>query len=226
MDADEKGNQFLLNLLGKQHTRLKGLFERHVVSLLSTRSRRSNTFSCMQNEQIKGVEQTKLTSKKRKGVVHFVKHFPVYIGHVENQLIGADGLEIRASVDGAYEKIVQTMFESLKQMAKMDGEGEDKGQLNFHVILIGRTRTFIETICSFFRRKYAPLRCRDISTRNWLRSRVFKTCRGHLRRESQCLRENRTPTTLHEDNREWSNLSSDQFMESNFRIISTVWNAY
>jgi len=29
------------------------------------------------------------------------------------------------------------MFESLKQMAKMEGEGEDKGQLNYHVELVG-----------------------------------------------------------------------------------------
>ena len=56
---------------------------------------------------------------------------------MENQLVGADGLEIRTSVDAAYEKIVNTIFDSLKQMAKLDGEGEDKGQLNYHVILIG-----------------------------------------------------------------------------------------
>ncbi|KAK7064364.1 Sec3-PIP2-bind domain-containing protein [Favolaschia claudopus] len=124
-DADEKGNAFLLSVLGKQHTRLKGLFDRHI------------------NEQIKGVEQTKLTSKKRKGVVHFVKHFPVYIGLVESQLIGADALEIRSTVDAAYDRIVQSMFESLKQMAKMDGEGEDKGQLNFHVILIENMHHFV-----------------------------------------------------------------------------------
>ncbi|KAJ7487422.1 exocyst complex component Sec3-domain-containing protein [Mycena galericulata] len=124
-EADERGNMFLLNALGKQHMRLKGLFDRHI------------------NEQIKGVEQTKLTSKKRKGVVHFVKHFPIYIGLVESQLIGADALEIRATVDAAYDRIVQSMFESLKQMAKMDGEGEDKGQLNFHVILIENMHHFV-----------------------------------------------------------------------------------
>ncbi|KAJ6519655.1 exocyst complex component sec3 subunit [Mycena sanguinolenta] len=124
-DADEKGNTFLFNALGKQHTRLKGLFDRHI------------------NEQIKGVEQTKLTSKKRKGVVHFVKHFPIYIGLVESQLIGADALEVRSTVDAAYDRIVQSMFESLKQMAKMDGEGEDKGQLNFHVILIENMHHFV-----------------------------------------------------------------------------------
>jgi len=40
------------------------------------------------------------------------------------------------------------MFESLQQLAKMDGaEGlapEDKGQLNYHVILIGESFPFLE----------------------------------------------------------------------------------
>jgi hypothetical protein len=71
-------------------------------------------------------------------VVHFIKHFPVYVGRVESQLIGADTLEIRLGVDGAYDRIVQSMFDSLKHMAKMNGEDEDKGQLNYHVILIGK----------------------------------------------------------------------------------------
>ncbi|KAI0068299.1 exocyst complex component sec3 subunit [Artomyces pyxidatus] len=127
-DADERGNAFLLNFLDKQHTRLKALFDRHVTS------------------QIKAVEETKLTSKKRNGVAHFIKYFPVYVGRVENQLIGADTLEIRQSVDVAYEKIVQTMFDSLKQMAKLDGEGEDKGQLNYHVILIENMHYFVAEI--------------------------------------------------------------------------------
>lgn len=63
----------------------------------------------------------------------------MYVNRVESQLVGADVLEIRGSVDAAYERIVQSMFDSLKQMAKMDGEGEDKGQLNYHVILIGKS---------------------------------------------------------------------------------------
>lgn len=29
------------------------------------------------------------------------------------------------------------MFDALKQMAKMSGDEEDKGQLNYHVIIIG-----------------------------------------------------------------------------------------
>ncbi|KAI0307681.1 exocyst complex component Sec3-domain-containing protein [Multifurca ochricompacta] len=127
-DADERGKVFLVNLLDKQHTRLKGLFERHVA------------------EQIKAIEETKLTSRKRNGVAHFVKYFPVYVGRVESQLIGADTLEIRQRVDSAYDRIVQSMFDSLKHMAKMDGEEEDKGQLNYHVILVENMHYFVAEI--------------------------------------------------------------------------------
>lgn len=56
---------------------------------------------------------------------------------MESQLVGSNGLEIRGNVYAAYDRLVQTMFDSLKQMAKMEGEGEDKSQLNYHVILIG-----------------------------------------------------------------------------------------
>ncbi|KAJ3870293.1 exocyst complex component Sec3-domain-containing protein [Lentinula novae-zelandiae] len=124
-DADERNDSVLLNVVGRQHIRLKAQFDRQI------------------NEQIQIVEQTKITSKKRKGVAPFVKRFPVYIARIESQLIGADGLEIRMNVDAAYERIVNTMFESLKQMAKMEGEGEDKGQLNYHVILIENMHHFV-----------------------------------------------------------------------------------
>jgi exocyst complex component 1 len=78
-----------------------------------------------------------LSSKKRTGVAYFVKQFPLYVTRIEQQLVLADDLEIRALVDESYGKIVQSMLDSLKHMAKMDGESEDKGQLNFHVIIIG-----------------------------------------------------------------------------------------
>jgi hypothetical protein len=63
----------------------------------------------------------------------------VFIDTFESQLVGADGLQI---VDAAYERVASTIFDSLQQMAKMDGAdglaAEDKGQLNYHVILIGQ----------------------------------------------------------------------------------------
>lgn len=52
-------------------------------------------------------------------------------------MTGADSFEVRTLVDSSYEKLVNAMFETLQQMAKLEGEGEDKGQLNYHIILIG-----------------------------------------------------------------------------------------
>lgn len=36
MEADEKANQFLNGFLSKQHTRLKGVFDRHIVCVGSS----------------------------------------------------------------------------------------------------------------------------------------------------------------------------------------------
>ncbi|OJT02748.1 Exocyst complex component 1 [Trametes pubescens] len=127
-EAEDRGNTFLLTLLEKQHMRLKALFERRIT------------------DHIKSIEETKLTSKKRKGVAPFIKYFPTYISRVETQLIGSDTLEIRQYVDASYDKIVQAMFDALKQMAKMDGEGEDKGQLNYHVIIIENMHYFVAEV--------------------------------------------------------------------------------
>jgi hypothetical protein len=55
-------------------------------------------------------------------------------------MTGADSFEIRTLVDTSYEKLVNAMFDSLQQTAKLDGEGEDKGQLNYHIILIGNNK--------------------------------------------------------------------------------------
>ena len=133
--VDERENEFLLKLLEKHHARLMAQFDRHIVSFHGVPLMPSSPSS--QSEQIKTVEDTKLTSRKRGGVIHFVKYFPVYVGRIETLMIGTEGLEIRQNVDAAYDRIVKAMFESLKRMAKIDGEGEDKGQLNYHVILIG-----------------------------------------------------------------------------------------
>lgn len=129
------------------------------------------------------VDETKLTSKKRKGVAHFIKYFPVYVGRVEPQLMGADELEIRAHVDSAYEKIVHSMFESLKQMVTLDGDGEDKGQLNYHVLLVGELPWALWNIFIHMmdlRRKHALFRCQDFPIGNWFRWGILEASRGDL----------------------------------------------
>lgn len=75
-DAEERGNTFLARLLQKQQQRLAAYHSRQTVSLFSIR------FLILyrqhhQDELIKSIEATKLSAKKRKGVVHYIKYFPV-----------------------------------------------------------------------------------------------------------------------------------------------------
>ena len=153
-------------------------------------------YSVAQNQQIKMVDETKLTSKKRKGVAHFVKYFPVYVGRVEPQLVGVDGLEIRAHVDSAYEKIVHSMFECLKHMATLDGDGEDKGQLNYHVLIVGESHVQERCRCIDVCRKHALLCCRDLPVGNWIRCRIFEASRGDLQRELGSICQDRAEATI------------------------------
>lgn len=61
------------------------------------------------------------------------------MAHVEAQVDGE--MLVRAKIDAAYERVVGAIFASVTQIAKTDrAEGqaaEDKGQLNYHVIMIG-----------------------------------------------------------------------------------------
>ena len=182
VDAEEKGNPFVLSLLEKQHFRLKLIFDRHIVSwVVSIRLIGINKRFFLQNDQLQNIERTKLSSKKRNGVAHFVKYFSIYAARIEQQLIGANDLEIRTSVDSGYEKIVQTMFDSLKQIAKLHGEGEDKGQLNYHVILIGEfTKNGRRLFIDCFARKHALFRCRNISIGCSITYCFIATRRSHL----------------------------------------------
>ena len=123
------------------------------------------------------------------------------MGRVESQLIGSDILDVRAIVDTAYERIVQSMFDSLKQMAKMQGEGEDKGQLNYHVELVGE---LCPAPCNVTRlmscpREYAPFHHRDYPTGGRKRKVISATSPGDLRRELKRLYKARSTATIGQD---------------------------
>ena len=65
----------------------------------------------------------------------------VFVDKVEAQLVDADGTPVRSRANDIYERVVNAMFGSISQLAKMDkGDAqaaEDKGQINYHVIMIG-----------------------------------------------------------------------------------------
>lgn len=68
---------------------------------------------------------------------------------------GADDLPIRDKANEIYDKVVNAIFGSLTQIAKTDrGDGqaaEDKGQLNYHVIMIGESDSEYPILHSVYR---------------------------------------------------------------------------
>lgn len=102
------------------------------------------------NKQIKLIEASKTVIKRRKGIIFFVKHFPVFVERVEQQMDGNGDLPIRVKVNEAYERVMTSVFGSLEQLAKMERAetqaNEDKGQLNYHVIMIENLHCFVEDV--------------------------------------------------------------------------------
>lgn len=126
LEAEAARNDFLIKVLQSQYRRSSTVFERHV------------------KEQLKAIEQTKLTVKKRKGVVPFIRIFPDFAQRIEAQLVDVDPeAEVRTVVNGVYEQTITAMFEALQTIGRSDEEpgasqeDRDKDRLNYHTLLIG-----------------------------------------------------------------------------------------
>jgi hypothetical protein len=141
-DFDDTNQEFILHSLQKIHSRLMGLFNRFV------------------DEQIRGIEDTKVKVNKRKGVISFMRVFPNFSNAVETILSGSSGemCDIRVSVNDAYDRINRAMWESLKFIAKEApgqppgvatggaGDPEDKEVLNYHILLIENMNHYVEEV--------------------------------------------------------------------------------
>ena len=141
LEVEETNQEFLTQAVTKIHDRLV------------------NKFTHFINEQIRGIEDTKVKIKKRKGVIAFMKTFPNFSIALENMLPptrALDHLPVRATVNDAYDKINKAMFESLKFIAKESpmatqaaataGDPEDKEALNYHILLIENMNHYIEEV--------------------------------------------------------------------------------
>ena len=156
------------------------------LSLSKIRGRLTTIFSRFIDEQIRGIEDTKVKIKKRKGVIAFMKTFPVFSNTIENMLPplrNADQPEVRVMVNEAYHKINKAMFESLNFIAKASpmvmtalgtqgpgaGDSEDKEALNYHILLIENMNHYIEEVD-----------VRDNAVLEGWRERAFKEMNEHL----------------------------------------------
>jgi hypothetical protein len=130
--------------------------------LKQNRDRLTSRFDRFVDEQIRGIEDTKVRIKKRKGVIAFIKIFPHFCSQVEQMLPSprTDAFDVREMVNHAYRRIIKTMFESLKFIAKespvvmagQKGQGqggadtEDKEVLNYHILLIENMNHYVEEV--------------------------------------------------------------------------------
>jgi exocyst complex component 1 len=132
----QSNQDFLNTLLQKLHGNLEGRFKKFV------------------DEQIRAIEETKVKINKRKGIISFIRVFPHFSNAVETMLVGIDSnLNVRRTVDGEYERILKSMFDSLKVIARENpgvsvtsgsADPEDKEALNFHILLIENMNHFHE----------------------------------------------------------------------------------
>ncbi|KAL8956981.1 MAG: hypothetical protein Q9193_005632 [Seirophora villosa] len=139
-EFEETNQEYLTQTVNKIHDRLIAVFNRFV------------------DDQLHGIEDTKVKIKKRKGVIAFMKIFPNFSLALEAMLPPRTQLPIRTVVDDAYHKINRAMFESLKFIAKESptagqgiaggGDPEDKEALNYHILLIENMNHYIEEVYS------------------------------------------------------------------------------
>ena len=144
-DLEDSNQEYLVQTLNQIHSRLTTRFDRFV------------------EEQIHGIEDTKVKIKKRKGVIAFMKTFPYFASTIENMLSapGTARYEVRQLVNDVYDKINKAMFESLKFIAKESpvvmagqkahgpsgtGDAEDKEILNYHILLIENMNHYLEEV--------------------------------------------------------------------------------
>ncbi|KAK8069780.1 Exocyst complex component Sec3 [Apiospora phragmitis] len=133
----QSNQDFLNNVLQKLHSNLESRFSKFV------------------DEQIRAIEETKVKIKKRKGVISFIRVFPQFSVAIENMMTAADsGSSARRSVDHEYDRIIRSMFDSLKVIARENpttltssgADPEDKEALNFHILLIENMNHFLDEV--------------------------------------------------------------------------------
>ncbi|KAI0002343.1 exocyst complex component Sec3-domain-containing protein [Xylariaceae sp. FL0662B] len=136
-DMMQSNQDFLNNVLQKLHSNLESRFSKFV------------------EEQIRAIEDTKVKIKKRKGVITFMRIFPHFSSAVENMLLEADtSSTVRRMVDREYDRIIKSMFDSLKVIARENpatltnsgADPEDKEALNYHILLIENMNHFVEEL--------------------------------------------------------------------------------
>ena len=150
---EETNQEFITRVLRQLHEKVTALFHKFI------------------DEQVKAIEETKVKVKKRKGIISFIRIFPLFSAAVEALIPASidpnsthhESLEVRFIVNDAYTKILKAMWESLNFIAKDNANSasaanntstnpitstdpDDKEALNYHILLIENMNHFVEEV--------------------------------------------------------------------------------
>ncbi|KAL1922367.1 uncharacterized protein VTP21DRAFT_9906 [Calcarisporiella thermophila] len=134
----------MLSAVEFQRSKYNETAHKYINGILSDLQRQlMNIFGKFVDEQVRVIEETKVTSKKRKGILSFTRTFPLFCMRMEQALMFGGESAPRDIVDSAYEKIIKTMFDSIETIARESDLGsDDKEQLNAHIMMIENMHHF------------------------------------------------------------------------------------
>ncbi|KAI8826808.1 exocyst complex component Sec3-domain-containing protein [Fimicolochytrium jonesii] len=137
-DYKETCHSYLMEVLDDINKKVGGVFEKFL------------------EEQIKAIDESKTTLKKRNGILSFVRTFPKFVQRVENILNGSTG-NAQRTINQAYARIIKMIFETLDTMAQqvtvdVKAAPDDKESLNIHILHVENMHHFY----SFIRERKVP----------------------------------------------------------------------
>ncbi|KAJ3320672.1 hypothetical protein HDV06_005080 [Boothiomyces sp. JEL0866] len=113
----------------------------YILNLLDSLSRKVNiSFEKFVSDQLKAIEESRVASKKRSGILPFIKTVPYFVDRMEKMLSNWDGTA-RKQIDKAYAKILKCIFETFEAEAQQAGvdsknASDEKEFLNMHILSV------------------------------------------------------------------------------------------
>ncbi|CAO3581957.1 unnamed protein product [Absidia cylindrospora] len=108
------------------------------------------TFKQFVMDQIKIIDDAKVSSKKRRGILPSFRTFPLFVNRIEMASMGVENdFQTRQTINDAYDKVIKSMMSSLDTNARdSDETGDDKEQLNSNIMYIENMHHFYHALRS------------------------------------------------------------------------------
>ncbi|RKP18787.1 hypothetical protein ROZALSC1DRAFT_29563 [Rozella allomycis CSF55] len=103
--------------------------------LESIKAKLISSYDKFLDEQVSAIENVKFDAKKRSGILHTIRVFPLYVDRMES-ILGKSNESSRELVNKSYERFGKAIFVHLEAVVKSIDSFEEKEQLNIHILNI------------------------------------------------------------------------------------------